>query len=250
MIEDFCEKLREKRKELGLDLEEIVEKTKLHPSVIKAIESGNLEDISPIYLKGFIKIYASFLGVEITDELQEIFPIKESTRSFKPGMIREKKIIDLSKIFTPKVKKNIILIITFVFAFAIAFFLLTSLVNFVKKRVATLPKKRPEAVKSTPKRPSLVGSKKTQETKEITTSLRFKRDCFVRVKLDGRVVFEGILRKGALESWQAKKEIEFKISDGSSVDVEVNGELLPPLTKIRKRIKSLKITAQGVSIVQ
>ena len=70
----------------------------------------------------------------------------------------------------------------------------------------------------------------------------------MKVKLDGRIVFEGVLKKGSLESWQATEELEFKISDGSSVDVEVNGKLLPPLSKIRKSIKSLRITTKGISI--
>jgi len=56
MIEDLCKELKDKRENLGYDLEDIVENTKLHPSVIKAIENCRLSEISPVYLKGFITI--------------------------------------------------------------------------------------------------------------------------------------------------------------------------------------------------
>jgi len=55
-IEELCVKLQQKRNDLGLTLEEVVEKTKLYPSVIRDIESGNLGNISKAYLKGYIKI--------------------------------------------------------------------------------------------------------------------------------------------------------------------------------------------------
>ena len=93
MIEELCKKLKEKRKELELDLEEVVEKTKLHPSTIKSIEAGDISTINAIYLKGYLKIYASFLGVEIKDELTEIVVKKEPKKQIrvKPQPKKEKK---------------------------------------------------------------------------------------------------------------------------------------------------------------
>ena len=72
MIKEICHKLSEKRKELGYDIEYAVDKTKLHPSVIRDIESGNLANINSAYTKGFMKIYASFLGVDLGNSLEEI----------------------------------------------------------------------------------------------------------------------------------------------------------------------------------
>ena len=72
MIKEVCNRLKEKRSELGYSIEYTVEKTKLYPSVIRDIEQGNLSNISSVYLKGFMKIYASFLGVDLGTALEEV----------------------------------------------------------------------------------------------------------------------------------------------------------------------------------
>jgi len=59
MIKELCNRLKEKRKELGYSIEYVVEKTKLHPLMIKDIEEGNLGNENPAYIRGFIKIYAA-----------------------------------------------------------------------------------------------------------------------------------------------------------------------------------------------
>ncbi len=84
--------------------------------------------------------------------------------------------------------------------------------------------------------------------KDITVSLTAKKKCFIRVVVDGKLLFEGALSQGAVESWKGTKKIEFKISDGSAVYLEVNGKPLPSLTSIRKSIKSLVITPSGISV--
>ena len=249
MIQDLCRKLKEKRRQVGWDLEEVVEKTKLHPSVIRSIESGDLENINPIYLKGYIKIYASFLGIPVGDELDEISPKKEKKapkykESVKVSVPRQP--LDFSKIFTPQTKKNIVLVGSFVIGCIIVVFLFSSFARFVKKQIAESREERVEETtlpRDTSGEAVLKGS---EDVEEIIASLKVRRDCFVRTKLDGKLVFEGVLRKGVVESWRAGNEIEFKISDGSSVDLEVNGKLYPPLSKIRKPIKSLRITPEGI----
>jgi len=107
----------------------------------------------------------------------------------------------------------------------------------------------------------LIKFRKTSHYKEIPAKLvvpssdkvevtfRIKKDCFVKVKTDGDLIFEGVLKKGMVESWEAK-ELEFWISDGSAVAVEVNGKLLPPLTRLSKPIKSLKIKKGSISVIK
>jgi len=65
-------RLKEKRKELGLRVEEVVEKTKLHPSVIHDIEEDNFSNISTAYLRGFVRIYARFLNVDLESFIKDL----------------------------------------------------------------------------------------------------------------------------------------------------------------------------------
>jgi cytoskeletal protein RodZ len=62
-------KLKDKREENGLSIEEVAEDLKMRPSQISSIEEGKTE-----YLKYFIRDYAKYLGLDserILDEFNE-----------------------------------------------------------------------------------------------------------------------------------------------------------------------------------
>lgn len=247
-IEELCVKLQQKRNTLGLTLEEVVEKTKLYPSVIRDIESCSLSNINKTYLKGYIKIYASFLSVDIEDALDKI-SLNQQSIPQKPLIKKETSAQDKPtpkvklKPIPPQVKKIIFYLAALIFILWIA----AGVIRFISKnfaKAAKKPAKRTE--QKVIKLPPI--SKKIQN--EVKAALTAKKDCFVRVKVDGKVLFEGVLKKGMSESWKAIREIEFKISDGSAVYLEVNGKSLPSLTSSHKSIKSLKVNSSGISIIK
>lgn len=241
-IEELCAALQKKRTELGLNIEEVVEKTKLYPSVIRDIEAGNLGNISSAYLKGYIRIYASFLGVDLADALTNLNlsnAPKNKPLINKQETLREKPKQERKPI-PPYIKK----VILYVIVALIVLPLLIAFVRFVSKSISRISHKPVKKIEKRIAKPIILKNK----SKEVTVSLSIKRDCFVRVKVDGKVLFEGILKKGVSETWKGKKEIEFKLSDGSAVYLEINGKALPALTSAHKSIKSLKITPSGVAV--
>ncbi|MCP4653003.1 MAG: DUF4115 domain-containing protein [Candidatus Omnitrophica bacterium] len=245
MIQEVCVKLKEKRKSLGLRTENIVDKTKLHPSVIRDIEAGDFSNICPAYLKGFIKIYAGFLGIDLGNALEELSAPKKTPP--------EKK-LRLKGPVIPSYSKKVII---YVVVGLIVLRIFIGMVGCVGKIFTSKPKPVSSAQKK-----SVQSSIPTQKSKpqakallvsdfdsgEIVVSLTVKRDCFLRANVDGRLLFQGVLRKGVIETWRGTEEIEFKIGDGSAVMVEVNGKPIPPLTSMRRAIKSLKITPKGISV--
>lgn len=58
------ELLRYRREQAGLTLERASELSRIRPAVLAAIESGETADIPAVYLRGYIRNYARFLGVE------------------------------------------------------------------------------------------------------------------------------------------------------------------------------------------
>ena len=68
-------KLKDKREENGLSIEEVAEDLKMRPSQISSIEEGKAEDFKDVfYLKYFIRDYAKYLGLDserILDEFNE-----------------------------------------------------------------------------------------------------------------------------------------------------------------------------------
>ena len=64
-LSDLGQQLKIKRKELNLSIKEVESSTSIRGNYITAIEDGNVEDLlSPVYIHGFIKQYASFLGLD------------------------------------------------------------------------------------------------------------------------------------------------------------------------------------------
>jgi cytoskeleton protein RodZ len=58
--------LRYERKQKGMTLELVSRQSRIAPSVLEAIESGETEEIPSVYLKGYIRNYARFLGVNLS----------------------------------------------------------------------------------------------------------------------------------------------------------------------------------------
>jgi len=63
-MESTGSRLKKLRQEKGLSLEEVHKKTKIRLNILKAIEEDNIIGLSPVYIKGFLKIYCKFLGTE------------------------------------------------------------------------------------------------------------------------------------------------------------------------------------------
>ncbi len=72
-LKEMGESLKNERERQGLSLEDVVEKTKISRANIQNIESGHIEDLPhPVYVKGFVKNYASYLGLD-PQEYSRIF---------------------------------------------------------------------------------------------------------------------------------------------------------------------------------
>ena len=70
MSESVGKQLAQARHKLGLTLDEAAHATKLRPDKILALENGDFASFaSAAYAKGFLKNYARYLGVDVTDFL-------------------------------------------------------------------------------------------------------------------------------------------------------------------------------------
>ncbi len=71
-IQALSSLLKQKRNERNLSLKEVENATSIRMVFLQAIEEGEFNKIiSPVYAQGFIKQYASYLGVESESILRE-----------------------------------------------------------------------------------------------------------------------------------------------------------------------------------
>ncbi len=91
--------LRRIREEKGISLDKVYEDLKIPKRVLQAIESGDLSDlfISPVYVKGFAKSYARYLGVSPDKIVAQLFG-EEKSEAKSSSKKDEKDLIDAKKL--------------------------------------------------------------------------------------------------------------------------------------------------------
>ncbi|OGW36193.1 MAG: hypothetical protein A2010_13795 [Nitrospirae bacterium GWD2_57_9] len=64
-MRDIGRLLKEGRMALGLEIGDIAAKTRISPHYIRAMEDGKFQIIPKVFDKGYLKIYAKFLHIDI-----------------------------------------------------------------------------------------------------------------------------------------------------------------------------------------
>lgn len=258
-METIGAKLKKLRLEKGVSLEEVHKKTKIHLNVLRAIEEDSLINFSPVYVRGFLKIYCKFLGVDpkdyVPDYKEPRYVLSVSETKEKPSSLLKTisvRLVSLRDNTRMRIKLVFMLILIFIF-------LSVGLFNLGKAgflRQAFLSKKAKSHIKS-----GSVAAKTEKKTAQpkpqlqkikssgpIRLDIRAKDDCWIYLKVDGRVVFQNILRKGRTEVWQANDRIEFSLGNAGAVDLEVNGKLISSLGKKGQVVKNILITKEGLIV--
>lgn len=145
--------LKSTREARGISLEVVHEVTKIPMDALRAIEEGyTVRSLSPFYLKGFIKMYAEYLKINVQDlyvnndkKPQAQAPIAAAVAK-APVLPEESFDLQqwLGRVFTYR-RKQQIAAITILF---VAFFLLFKLITFFTHRPASKPEIAKPGVKT------------------------------------------------------------------------------------------------------
>ena len=273
-IETAGARLKKIRQERGLSLEDIQKKTKVHLNVLRAIEGDSISDLSPIYLKGFIKIYCNCLGLDTKEYLGETSqpnkPVLNAAVGRDIGERVEKKPVLAKepsfKLSSMRPSAGLKKIIVFAVISVIFLFLALKLIKAVsflhkklsiKSRVSLpvpavkvnrelLPKEviNKSSVKNIPKQ-----VKAQQALSQGFMLGLFAHDkSWVSAKVDGKVVFHGVLARGRSETWQAKEKIELSLGDAGAIELQVNDQHFTKLGRRGQSLKNIVINKDGLKI--
>ena len=243
-------KLKKIRLEKGISLEEVHKKTRIHLDLLKAIEEDSLINLNPVYIKGFLKIYCNFLRVDPAECMPDyktsgniVTPVLPSARLQKPLLGRLADKLSFISSLNFKTIFKIVLIIIFIIG-------LFKLGKFISWRRALL-KQKTNAVTAVNKKSPLPTKPLKSEIGIIRLAIRARDNCWVQLKCDGKMLFQGILRKGRTENWEAKERIEFSLGNAAAVDLEINGKIIPSLgARKGQALKNISITKEGLSIAK
>ena len=272
--------LKSTREAKGLTIEIVHEATKIPMDALRAIEEGySVRSLSPFYYRGFIKIYAEFLGLNVAEMYkhygidQPAVPKSSVTIVQKvskkepaaPNLFLEQLQEGVAFIFKPKTLKLILkavgalvlLLLLFKMGGCIASHLHQKPAVVKKNAAMTWPQKRveppqqdedwpapapaPVAVKHEAVQVQSVDDK-------VEVAVRANRNTWIQVKADGHVVFQMTLNKGSMESWTANDRIEMQGKNIEQLDMEVNGKHVGTLGGGERRIRKVLITKEGLTV--
>jgi cytoskeletal protein RodZ len=82
-----------------------------------------------------------------------------------------------------------------------------------------LPQQQIVQPKSNPLQPV---ANKTSNNQQLVVGVKLEDDCWLRVVVDGKTEFEGVLPQGTHRTWQANRELTVRAGNAGGVYVAVN----------------------------
>ncbi|MDU2065866.1 MAG: DUF4115 domain-containing protein [Sporomusaceae bacterium] len=213
--------LRAEREKQNLSISEVEKATSIRALYITSIEEDQYKVIpGEVYLKGFIRNYANFLGLN-GPELVELYrqtqkPPEEEAEPIAqtPQPIKQD---SLGRSFPSKLVAMVILLVAVV---GIGFWAYQS----SGKTPGPMP--APEAKTQQPAQvpPTPTTATKPADAKPVYVQAKFTAECWTLVTADGKQLYEGIPKINESFTWQADKTLVIKAGNAAAVDVTFNGQ--------------------------
>src|SRR5919199_1110208 len=212
--------LRQLRQEQSISLEEVSAKTYIPMRLLKALEEGQLDQLpEPVFIQGFIRRYADVLNLDGA-ALAKTFPLNLlPTRT-------ESSSEDFTK-FLSSVLPNYLPYILYFFLVATAARGLFYLLNKPQTSNTYLQGKNSpfaQQQKTVEKPPSSTAAppKALEPSLPIQVRVSLKESSWLRVTVDGKTQFEGVLTKGTERTWTATKKLTIKADNAGAVLISFN----------------------------
>ncbi|MDW7675883.1 MAG: DUF4115 domain-containing protein [Bacillota bacterium] len=227
------ELLKNTRKEKQLTLREAEKATKIRVTYLEALEQEKFHMLpGRIYIIGFLKSYANFLGLNsnsVIQQYKEQFPDKPSEETNSPEIIEEVPVLS-----GPSRKLHCI-----VSAIGIVFLIGLGIWYGGNKDNPPAPDNIPAIVDNTGNNipdehlPSpgddmgTIEGKVDQISPAVSISIEIlDKPCWVSVTIEGKEVFSGVLQPGTVKEFQSDEAITVKYGNAGAAKVTFNGELL------------------------
>lgn len=225
--------LRETREDQGLTLDQVAANTMIRARLLRAIEDGQLDQLpESVYVQGFIKRYANALGLD-GEAIGKAFPIRNDA-SLYPQTLRDTK---------PSQLRPLHLYFVYLVLIVGAIAGLSYVLQRNAGNLATSPPPPtapspvvPSPVASPSPEASPVSSPSAQEN-PLQIDVTLQDRSWMRVTVDGEIVFEGVLEQGTQRTWSGNEEIQIRAGNAGGVRVAFNqqeGKLLGDEGSVRQ----------------
>ncbi len=231
--------LKKSRESKGLTLQQIEDETNMRWKYLEALEEENYDVIpGQAYVRGFLRNYAAFLGIE-PEEMLEIYRLETEINAPKeheanPARKNQSKVNHNGKQM-PITLLGIMLV--GVIGVGSWFVWQNNLQpqskspvgqekSITKPPAAEVPIAKPKPANETPNTPT---QPQTQPPGAIAQGVALKLtasngQCWIAVVADGQKVYEGFINNGEVKAYNAKTKIAIRYGNAGVVDVQFQGK--------------------------
>lgn len=239
-METVGELLRAEREKKGLSIKEIESAISIRALYINAIEEGNYSIVpGEVYLKGFIRNYANYLGLNGQEVVasyrlaqqpvvpEVIAPPAETRTKTKPKATANDS-STTTAISGKKSGKLLIISLLAVFVAGSAWWLFANQSpakepQETKQVQPTPPSSAPLATPPAPAVPA--------QNKPVVVIAKFTEQCWTSVVADDKQIYEGTPQTGETLTWEAQKNITITAGNAGGVDITYNGKEMGKIGK-------------------
>lgn len=262
--------LRQQRETRSLSVDDIAAMTRIRVPMLEALEDGDLDRLPEfIYVKGFIRRYGEALGLDGKSLADRLSPgVEQLTREATapapkkpPAKVKaapvlapvEKPIEPISRVTNkletpptpPKQSKSPS------FGLYLGLGILAGVCSGLGYLFLRPPVPIPSIEQPSPEQspaasiapsPSPVASPSPAAPTSLSATVNIEDRSWLRVKVDGQTVYQGILKPGTTRTWTAKQTLNLRTGNAGGVKLSVNdkpAELMGPLGQIDERTFTL-----------
>ncbi|MBC8016668.1 MAG: helix-turn-helix domain-containing protein [Sporomusaceae bacterium] len=219
------ESLREEREKKGLSLRDIETAISIRTLYLNAIEEGNYHLIpGEVYLKGFIRNYANYLGLngqQMVDlyrkaQLPDSLGIENSVPN-KTENVTEK-----PSGHNRKPSKWLLISLLAICVAGSAWWLLGSSTT-EEPQVNRQVQQSPSISNQNAPIQSAIPAQPVKANTVIVTA-KYTDQCWTSVTVDGKSIYEGTPQAGDTITWEGKKEVTITAGNAGGIDISLNGQ--------------------------
>lgn len=235
--------LRKTREDKGWSYSDVEDNIKIRARYLEAMENENYEILpGPIYIKGFLRTYSRLLGLN-PEEMVNYY-ISSAEHNIEPEVHVPLTPIHRSPVWFRPVILVLMAILAVGIVVGISYF---SQANNTPSGPDFTPAPLPSAPQVNPPQEGPVQPPDPAPVvyEGLVAELTFKEDCWLRVRVDGVMVIEGMRFVGDTETLQGTRLIEFlTIGNAGGLVIKLNGKEIPPLGASREVVVNYVITEE------
>lgn len=245
-MDKIGELLYTERRKKGLEIADVEHATGIRGVYLNALEQSRY-DVLPgeVYVKGFLRNYANYLGLDGSHLVQLYTDLKKPTVEVVPAAPSvaepaEPVVKKVNAVITRSVDKkkwSTVLVVVVLAGSALGLYLWQKSVAPAGEIPRNAVSSKPAGVtgpNQTPVRtvPSATNSGAPSASRPVVLTARYTDRCWTSVIADGKTLYEGIPSNGATFTWEAERQIVVNFGNAAAVELTFNGQ---PVGKIGER---------------